>query len=222
MAKTKVVPIVKKCLYCGKDFECGGRGRPSLKQQYDSRQCKALSRIVQPNIKQLTRDHANYIAGLFDGEGSIILYDRGYGGRPQLRCTISNTFEPVQKWLVKITGTGSIVRHVHPPEKGWKVALTWQIYGQNAVAFLNQVLPFLIIKRDKAIAGIETQNINFTNPERTRPIVRLGRPRTLIFQDRPCAGCGKMFPPSRPSSRYHNRDCWLSARKNGVQNKSQA
>ncbi len=176
MANKKVIPIVKKCLWCGKSFECGGRGRPNRKQRYDSKQCKALSRVVQPTINQLTRDHANYVAGLFDGEGSIILYDRGYGGRPQMRCTISNTFEPIQKWLVQITGTGSIVRHVHPPEKGYKDSLTWQIYGQNAVSFLNQILPFLIIKRDKAIAGIETQSVGSLAPPRTRPIVKLGRP----------------------------------------------
>lgn len=97
---------------------------------------------------------------MFDGEGSIIMWDRGSGGRPQLRCTVSNTYFPVLEWIKETVGTGSIVRHIHPAEKGYKDSGTWQCYGQNAVGLLEQMLPRLIIKRDKAIEAIASQRVS--------------------------------------------------------------
>jgi hypothetical protein len=159
MTDRKIEPVIKSCRHCGKQFAVGGRGRPRKQQELCSKRCLAFSRIRQPTIAKLAVTQQSYIAGLFDGEGSIILYDRGYGGRPQLRCTISNTFEPLMNWLKETTATGSIVRHIHPKEKGYRDSLTWQCYGQNAVRFLQMTLPFLIIKKEKAEFAIETQRL---------------------------------------------------------------
>jgi|SRR5215471_9944811 len=157
MRKLNWKPTVKSCLYCQKEFTAGGRGRPRQKQVFCSTRCRSLGVIKQAKISELSVLQQSYIAGLFDGEGSIVLYDRGYGGRPQLRCSISNTFEPIQIWLKNTTGTGTIVRHIHPKETGYRDSLTWQCYGQNAVKFLQMLLPFLIIKKDKAEQAIESQ-----------------------------------------------------------------
>lgn len=159
MANKKIEPLIKPCEYCGKPMELGGRGRPPLKTRFHWK-CKAFARIIQPTIKMLDHDDAVFIAGLFDGEGSIILWDRGFGGRrKQLRCTISNTYEPIMHWLKETTGTGSIVRHKYPEETGYKIAFTWQCYGQNAVSLLKQMLPRLIIKKQRAEEALANQDV---------------------------------------------------------------
>jgi hypothetical protein len=137
----------------------GGRGNRALHAKYCSRRCLALARIRQTEIRELDPLDCAYIAGMFDGGGSVILWDRGYGGRPQLRATVSNTYFPVLEWIQNATGTGSIVRHAHPAETGYKDSGTWQCYGQNAVNLLEQMLPHLIIKREKALEAIASQQI---------------------------------------------------------------
>jgi hypothetical protein len=159
MANHKIDPITHVCPTCKKSFLVGGRGRPGKDQVYCSQKCNAFARTIQPTMKKLTDLQIAYVAGVFDGEGSVILYDRGYGGRPQLRVTISNTYEPLMDRLLGITGTGSVVRHVHPPEKGYKDSLTWQCYGQNGVALLEMMLPYLVIKKDKALHAIQSQKV---------------------------------------------------------------
>ncbi len=151
--------VIRECLWCRGEFETGGRAG-KIDKVYCSRRCQAFSRVRQPSILELNAMDMCYLAGLFDGEGSIILWDRGYGGRLQLRCTISNTFEPLMVWIKDVVGTGSTVRHVHPIETGYKDALTWQCYGQNAVAFLKQLLPRLIVRKDKAEEAIASQLVN--------------------------------------------------------------
>lgn len=161
MPTPSVTPTEKVCPSCGATFLVGGRGRPRKTQVFCSKRCKALSRVVQPSIATLGHDDAVYLAGLFDGEGSIILYDRGYGGRPQLRCTISNTHAGVLEWVLQAVGTGTIVKHewTVPEVRHYKTSLTWQCYGQNAVSLLKQMLTRLIIKRERALEAIASQEL---------------------------------------------------------------
>lgn len=159
MPMPKRKPGVKKCARCEKTFEYGGRGRPKRRQRFCSGRCQALSRVVHARIARLSvRDRA-YIAGILDGEGSIVLWDRGNGGRLQLRVSVANTHQGLVDYLCSITNCGSVVRHEFPPEKGYKTSLTWQVYGSNAVSLLKQLLPLLIVKRERAIVAIESQSV---------------------------------------------------------------
>lgn len=159
MSAPKVQPITVNCGVCRKPFLVGGRGRPKKTARYCSLRCLALSRVRQATIGQLTDLEAAYCAGLFDGEGSVVMWDRGHGGRPQLRCTVANTYRPVVEWLRATLGTGSIVtkKYTRLGQEHYLDAYTFQVYGQNAVEWLRQMLPFLIIKREKALEGIASQ-----------------------------------------------------------------
>lgn len=159
MAMPKRDPIERPCGICGKMMYLGGRGRPPVKQKFCSYRCLALSRTVIPKMGALDFGTANYVAGLFDGEGCIIMYDRGYGGRVQLRATITNTHEGVIEWLRENVARGTVItKHYDGPgQEHYKTGYTWQVYGQNAVFFLEQLLPFLIIKRERALEAISSQ-----------------------------------------------------------------
>lgn len=83
------------------------------------------------------------------------------GVRLGLRVVIVNTHRPVLDWLAETVG-GNITTHPvthtnysRQPKPCW----TWVVNGQNAVFVLTQLLPYLIIKREKAIAGIASQPI---------------------------------------------------------------
>lgn len=102
------------------------------------------------------------MAGFFDGEGSVILYDGGFGGRPRLRVSLANTHLPTLEWIKSVCETGSIVTKApwtKPEQMHYKRSHSWQCYGQNASDLLQQMLPYLIQKREKAIEGIESQRL---------------------------------------------------------------
>lgn len=161
MAPPKRDPLVRPCEICGKVMHLGGRGRKPVKTRYCSYRCVALGRTIIPTMDPLDFGTANYVAGLFDGEGCIVIYDRGYGGRPQLRATITNTHLGVIDWLRKNVAQGTVItKHYTKPEQShFKDSYTWQVYGQNAVFFLEQLLPYLIIKRERAIEAIASQEV---------------------------------------------------------------
>lgn len=92
----------------------------------------------------------HYLAGLVDGEGYIRLCPSNRGKYrkyyPQLQVT--NTYKPLLESLVSTFG-GSI----NGPKRS-KIATKdcwdWRISGDKARQLLNELLPLLIIKQDKA------------------------------------------------------------------------
>ena len=154
----RIVPDLKPCAYCGQGFQVGGRGRPTRKQQFCSRRCQALGRMVTPKVKQLAQLDLAYLAGLIDGEGCILLFKQKERVRPTLRLAVGNTYRPVLEWAKEAVGAGSII--TQPKQKlhhsqSWR----WDIYSQNAVDVLRQLLPYLKLKREQALKAIESQQV---------------------------------------------------------------
>ena len=148
MANRRVTPKERTCGQCGTVFLVGGRGRPPLDQRYCSNRCAALLRYHVPTAKKLSRLDAAYLAGLVDGEGSIFIASRREQ-RNTWRLSISNTYRPVLAWCQETCGVGSLIssprRNVKHKDSWW-----WQCYSWNAAQVVQQLLPFLIIKRDRA------------------------------------------------------------------------
>lgn len=97
-----------------------------------------------------------YLAGFFDGEGCITCLqykhedrDDNYGIRAQLS---QNDRRPLDLAMETFPG-GRLY-----PRKNAKV-LNVQWHGLNAVDMLEQMLPFLLVKRDEARLAIEFGNI---------------------------------------------------------------
>ncbi len=81
-----------------------------------------------------------YIAGFFDGEGSIARNGRGF------RITIPQTNLLVLKRIKAFTRVGTICK-VTKREMHWKDSWTYYIASQEDVLlFLKNVLPFVIVK----------------------------------------------------------------------------
>jgi len=95
-------------------------------------------------------DHERaYLAGFFDGEGSVGIYTRGKVF-PVMSVTIVQNSSPVVDALFlrwSETLGGSFYKRLS--ESG-RAKLQWQATGANAVTILEEMLPYLILKREQA------------------------------------------------------------------------
>jgi LAGLIDADG-like domain len=102
----------------------------------------------------MQKSDASWLAGLFDGEGSIV-FPRKTNTLNSVRIQITNTNHELLERVIAVTGTGTLVSQMHPGSKNWKPhykpSWAWQCYGENTRSLLRQMLPWLIEKRDKAL-----------------------------------------------------------------------
>lgn len=147
------------CEACGKEFEVGGRGRPHKSQRLCSIQCQKLGRVRSGTLcSELSVEVAAYLAGLIDGEGSIMLIERKRGeSGAYLRVTIANTCLGVLEWAKQKTGIGmSFTQRVE--SRTHKASYSWRCHGDGAHSLLKQIRPYLIIKAEQADLAIEAHD----------------------------------------------------------------
>lgn len=98
----------------------------------------------------------DYYAGYFDGEGCIGFYTN-------LQVGVSNTFTPALKELQNLFG-GSIRTKTYSGRPCYE----WRVFGSTALAFLNEISPFLKEKRPQAELAI----ICYQSPKEERLILK--------------------------------------------------
>jgi hypothetical protein len=103
-----------------------------------------------PFEKEITMP-IEYIAGLFDGEGTIGMYWRKSRGRHcwEYHCRVTGCFKPTLQRLRNQLG-GCITVSTHATRKA-KLVWDWGLYGKEAIIeFLQTLRPFLIEKAAQA------------------------------------------------------------------------
>jgi hypothetical protein len=88
-----------------------------------------------------------YAAGLLDGEGTVVIRKDG-----MVHVEMSNTFLPAVDYMASMYG-GTV--HARKLRNGWRQSYVWQVRGQLACRALEQMLPFLLIKREQAKLAIK-------------------------------------------------------------------
>ena len=99
-----------------------------------------------------------YLAGFFDGEGSISIIFRQYknGARGyQVLVQISNTNLSILEIFKE--KFGGQIRPLKKMMSQYKQAWLWRIVSRQALSFLEQIIPYLIIKTNQAILAISFQ-----------------------------------------------------------------
>ena len=117
-----------------------------------------------------THDDIVYFAGLFDGEGCIMI-TKPSNNKPRchtLTIHLYNTHLPTLVYIRDIFG--GCLRGTHPdrialPIRRPQYVLEW--YGSTASAILIEVYPFLKIKREEAEYAIHFQSLRKT-PQQCR------------------------------------------------------
>jgi hypothetical protein len=148
MPAHKIEPTPKTCKACGRTFLTGGRGRPKRTQELCSDVCQRAARFRRGSkSKPLDGYDAAYIAGLIDGEGSVMAPKRW--AVISIRLTCSNTKRSVLDWLAEVTGVGNVC--ANRPEGEYNAAsFVWNTNGEAAESVLQQIRPYMRIKTEQA------------------------------------------------------------------------
>ncbi len=100
-----------------------------------------------------------YIAGIIDGEGSLMVYPfktkKGYVIY-QSRLAVCNTKKELIDYLMKTTGIGR-TRVSHTPLR--KPFYYWALSSENIRKFLPIIFPYLLLKRKQAELLLEYLSI---------------------------------------------------------------
>jgi|SRR3990172_5298428 len=148
-------PEGRNCAACGKTFVTGGRGRAKRDAEFCSRLCAANARWrTGSTANDLTIPQAAYMAGLIDGEGSIMIYRRGKGAA--MRVTVANTSRVLLDWCSETCGVGNIVT-TKPKREQHKPGGMWLVNSQAAASLLQQIRPYLVIKAKQADLALDFQ-----------------------------------------------------------------
>lgn len=117
-------------------------------------------------MTQLDSTTLAYIAGLLDGEGSIVIgMTKVTSPRPRplvwpshwLQVGIVNTNKDLIDWLHRTIG-GHISDNSHAPSrKRQRPCWAWRIISNQAQEFLEAILPYMRVKRRQAELAIEFQ-----------------------------------------------------------------
>lgn len=120
-----------------------------------------------------------YIAGIIDGEGSIIL--RRKPKQNELFMVVVNTNKNVIKWLHEVTKVGTIKQREMRNIK-WRRVWEWNTAAQDTTRVLWAVYPYLIIKREHAKIAIEYQSLakHGGGPNRYTPAEKERRKELVI------------------------------------------
>lgn len=142
----KMLAPERECALCGAPFTVI---RSNLDQKFCSHRCSGLAKGQRDTVRAMSDTEAAWLAGLFDGEGSII-FPKGRN-RASVRLTISNTHLGLLEHVLEVVEAGSIMsREKYRRSDHHKIPYQWQCYGQNARDVLHAMLPWLIAKKEKA------------------------------------------------------------------------
>lgn len=141
---------------CGVAFACGGgRLQRPKGQRFCSNRCSASAQIKTPwhEVRQMSDVECAWLAGLFDGEGSIVELKRGATQiNKGWRIQITNTCTALLDRVDEVTGVHArVTKRRKVPNPKHAQAYDWQCYSTTAAAILVQMLPYLIVKRARAL-----------------------------------------------------------------------
>ena len=95
-----------------------------------------------------------YLAGIMDGEGSIVMNGAAGKRLPRMLVQVSSCDHELVEWL-RIT-VGGFVRRRKSKNENWRDHYYWTLHGKKAVAFLQEIGPLMKIdkKRLRAEAAV--------------------------------------------------------------------
>ena len=104
-----------------------------------------------------------YVAGIWDGEGTVsigrVASSQNYSH--SLMVQISNTNEDLINLLLERIG-GKAQRRER--QENWRTCYAWQIYADNAEAFLRAVQPYVVIKKEQVEVALKFRTFKTTCP----------------------------------------------------------
>jgi len=113
-------------------------------------------------IHKVSKEDIAYIAGFFDGEGSVSILRRGDTGRYDMHISVGQTTDEVIYWIEKKLGGrvsfSSREKQKRKDGSSCRPMWTWYACGSHAVDILQMLHPYLRVKQDQAGLAITFQD----------------------------------------------------------------
>lgn len=102
----------------------------------------------------------DYLAGFFDGEGSVAIIRADKGGAHRsptyvLRVSVAGTNPAPLKMFAEKFGGGIYAKRMY--SDAHTPSFDWVIQARRAAEFLSAIAPLLVVKRNEAEVGMEFQ-----------------------------------------------------------------
>jgi hypothetical protein len=121
-----------------------------------------------------------YIAGFFDGEGSVGVYCRKDRSCFHLRTQLVQNASAVSIQIMDSLVLRFGGHYTRKPSKEGRFKLNWQLSSDNAARFLSQIEPYLLLKRPQVNLALAWQR---SRPVQTRRANGQIRPWGKQFAD---------------------------------------
>lgn len=140
---------VKQCATCRGTIEIGGRTGKTDRTKFCSMECQRRARRRRGNdAAVLSQADAAYLAGIVDGEGSVMLTSRKNGGL-NIALVVANTDLQLLTWILSTCAIGHIYRRTRESATH-RTSYAWRCFSDSAVGLIRQLQPYLRIKRTQA------------------------------------------------------------------------
>lgn len=123
-----------------------------------------MSSYKQGKINKLTETQKAYIAGMIDADGSVGIDRRTsesdkYPYNFAVRVLVVNTDYDLILWLKKVIGAGCAYKTEYRYKPNWNTVHRYQLTNEKGVELLNQIIPYMIVKRERAelVASLPTR-----------------------------------------------------------------
>ena len=102
----------------------------------------------------MTETEKAYIAGIIDGEGSIMLQRIHKNENPSPCVSITSTTLELLEWVKNTVGKGRIISKKNYNIEKHKDCYSYVLRRNNAIQLLNDIYPYLIINTKKKRAEL--------------------------------------------------------------------
>ncbi|WP_027623766.1 LAGLIDADG family homing endonuclease [Clostridium lundense] len=130
----------------------------------------------------MTSEETAYIAGIIDGEGSIMLIKFHNNQFPAPCISISSTSMELLKWIKHKLNTGTIKsKRNYNPDKH-KNSYTYELKYNDAIELLTWIYPYLIINEKKERAIIIINEYKKVTPRNGRYSKEMLQAKELFYE----------------------------------------
>ncbi|HDK7166948.1 TPA: LAGLIDADG family homing endonuclease [Clostridium botulinum] len=112
----------------------------------------------------MTNEQKAYIAGIIDGEGSIMLLKFHNNQFPSPCVSISSTTIELLEWMKDVTKIGTIKSKKNYNTEKHSNCFTYTIKYNDAINFLVQIEPYLVIKNKQKRAKLIIEKYKSVTP----------------------------------------------------------
>lgn len=126
----------------------------------------------------MTEVEKAYLAGIFDGEGTIGYYD--YRKRHESTVMITNADPRIMTWILEKIGYGCVTTIRKAYDRRKHIVHHWRISNRPRVKdFLEAIVPYLIIKKDQAELLLELWKVEKSSRNMITSTVKTQRDQVM-------------------------------------------